>query len=157
MPWKFPTLSCLSHRPPLRSSLVGFSCSWASIWRRLAKELHIYIYIYSLSKKFFLHVLWQSGNILAASIGSLRPMLGAGWEGGTRWAALIRQPWVAASPTAVVHDGDPEPLLTRGQAEAKLPPPALVLAGRFHHCANILAIGDNGKGNAEKSSLCGIL
>lgn len=47
--------------------------------------------------------------------------------------------------------------MTRGQMKAELPPPALVLAGKFHHCTNILAISDNGKGNAEMSSPSGIL
>jgi len=104
------------------------------MWRHLAKKKK-YIY-YSLSKKFPYCALakWKHSRSFHGI-----PVAHAGgrWEGGTRWAALIRQPWAAASSTAVVHDGDPEPLLTRGQAEAKLPPPALVLAGRFHHCANI--------------------
>lgn len=57
----------------------------------------------------------------------------------------------------VVPAGDPEPLLTRGQTKTELPPPALVLAGKFHHRTNILAISNNGKGNAEPSSPSGVL
>lgn len=111
-------------------------------------------------------MLRQSGNILVPSMGwaalscrrqepSHRPPV----HGRQSPPGLVPGGALGSSQSSapVVPAGDPEPLLTRGQTKTELPPPALVLAGKFHHCANILAISNNGKGNAEPSSPSGIL